>query len=156
MNSNIILLWFCILLVFIAICRVFVIKLEKPQDYMKKAHYMVMMFGAYLYANKVLESALQKFTDLTEEEISFLNFQIGINLVQKRKYNDSINYFEKSISFIQSSNIPYNKAYALMIKAYLNVGKKEKAREIYRNLRKKEKYDIKFEKLSVLEKELFN
>lgn len=143
----------CFVFLGFAIFRGVFVKLNSPYDYMKKSRNIVAMFRAYDYANKLLEEALQKF-DLTDEEFSFINFQIGTNYYQKKQYKEAILYFDKAWDFLEKENIPYSKAYEFMIKANIYIGDKEKARKIYKSLRKKEVYDLGFTKLHYLEKDL--
>lgn len=146
---------FCFIILAIAIYRGLTIKLNTPYDYMKKSRNMVSMFRAYDYANKLLEEALQKFDNLADEEEAFINFQIGTNHYQKKRYKEAVLYFDKAWNFLEKENIPYSKAYEFMIKANLNIGEREKAGKIYKALRKKEVYDLGFAKLQHLEKDIW-
>lgn len=143
------------IIIIIAFLKAFSNKLTTPYDYMKRSNYMVSFFRSHTLAIKILEEALSKFSNLTDEERSFINFQIGVNYHHKRKYNEAVKYFEKAWPYLKSSKIPFNKMYACIVVSYYNIGEKEKAREIYHFLRKKELYDINFIKLSYLENSIF-
>ena len=72
----------------------------------------------------------KKELDLSEEEKSFINFQIGVNYYYKKKYEKAIEYFEVAWPYLKKAKIPYNKIYASIVVSYYDVGEKEKAREI--------------------------
>ncbi len=133
----------------------FIIKPQTPQDYMKKANYAVSLFKARNYANKILTEALEKFENLTEEERAFLHFQKGINDYMKRDNVSAVKNFDIAWPFLKKAKIPFSKIYASIVVANYNVGKKDKAREIYHHLMQKSKYDPRFSSLGYLEMKIF-
>lgn len=138
-----------------SIYKTFFMKLQTPQDYVKKANYAVGFFKARNYANKVLYEALDRFDTMSEEERSFIHFHIGLNLYQKRKNEEAVKHFDLAWPYLKKAKIPYNRIYAALVAANYNIGKKDKAREIYHHLISKEKYDPRFSSLQYLEKSIF-
>lgn len=146
---------FCGSMVLRSIYKTFFAKVETPRDYMKKANYAASFFRMRSYANKVLFDALDRFEHLTDEERSFIHFQIGINLYQQRKNEEAVKHFDIAWPYLNKAKIPYNKIYASIVVANYNVGNKDKAREIYHYLLAKRKYDPRFEALGYLESSIF-
>lgn len=138
-----------------SIYKTFFSKLETPQDYMKRANYAVSFFRMRNYANKVLLSALDAFDDLSEEERSFIHFQLGVNYYQQRKNEEAVKHFDIAWPYIKKAKIPYNRIYASIVVANYNIGNKDRAREIYHYLLSKEKYDPRFGALNYLESRIF-
>ncbi|MDO5095349.1 MAG: hypothetical protein Q4D65_02215 [Peptostreptococcaceae bacterium] len=146
---------FCGIMLLRSIQKAFFTKLEQPSDYMKRANYAVSFFKARNYANNLLQKALDRFDNLTEEELSFIHFQMGYNYFDKRNFEQAAKHFELSWPFLKKAKISYNKGYASLVVAFYNIGQKEKAREIYHYLRKKESYDPRFAALEYLERSIF-
>lgn len=152
--------FFALLYAFIGIMAVrciyisFFTKPIAPQEYMKKANYAVSLFKARRYANRVLLEALS-LENLTEEEKAFIHFQRGFNHYMMRNNAEAVKDFEAAWPFLKKSRIPFNKAYASIVVAYYNVGKKDKAREIYHYLLQKSGYDSRFTSLQYLETRIF-
>lgn len=130
-------------------------KLEKPMDYVQKANYLTTFYKMRTQAIKTLNSALNNFENLTDEEYSFINFQIGVNYYYKKKYSEAVKYFDIAWPFLKKAKIPFNKIYATIVVANYDVGNKEKAREIYHFLMQKQKYDPRFESFAYLENSIF-
>lgn len=135
--------------------KTFFMKLDSPMDYVKKANYLTSFYKMRSLAIRTLEEALEKCDFLTEEEESFINFQIGVNYYYKKKYSEAIKYYEKAWPYLKKAKIPYNKVYASIVVTYYDTGNKEKAREIYHYLIKKDRYDPRFASLSYLENSIF-
>lgn len=135
--------------------KTFFMKLETPMDYVKKANYLTSYYKLRNMAIRTLEDALVRFENLSDEEKSFINFQIGVNYYYKKKYHKAIQYYELSWPYLKKAKIPYNKIYASIVVAYYDTGNKEKAREIYHFLIGKEKYDPRFVALTYLENSIF-
>ena len=93
--------------------------------------------------------------DLNSEEKTSALFQIGVQYHFKKDYNKAVEYFDQVWDYIRKSKVPYEKMLACIIVSNYNIGKKEKAREIYHALRIKERYDPRFEQLSYLESTIF-
>lgn len=146
---------FCAVMVARSIYKAFFAKLETPNDYMNRANYAVSFFRARNYAIKLLEKGLVSIDKLTDEENSFMHFQIGINLYAKRKFNEAAKHFDIAWPYLKKSKIPYNKIYASIVATYYNIGQKDKAREVYHYLMQKEKYDPRFGALQYLENSIF-
>lgn len=130
-------------------------RLNSPQDYIKKAYYLTNYYRMRSLSTKTLEDALRVFPTMSEEERSFIEFQIGVNYHKKRKLDLAIQHYEKAWPFLKKAKIPFSKVYASIVVAYYDVGEKEKAREIYHFLMQKEKYDPRFAALSYLESSIF-
>lgn len=135
--------------------KTFMVKPDTAMDYMTKANYLTSFYKMRGLAIKTLQEALNRFDNLSEEEKSFINFQIGVNYYYKKKYEKAIEYFEVAWPYLKKAKIPYNKIYASIVVAYYDVGEKEKAREMYHYLKNKEKYDPRFGALSYLENSIF-
>ncbi len=146
---------FCAAMVARSLYKAFFIKAETPSDYMKKAHYAVSFFKARRYSINLLQKALDTFDNLTEEEYSYIHFQIGLNQYYQKKFETAAVTFDKAWPFLKKSKIPYSRAYAAIVVSNYNIGKKEKAREIYHYLIKKQSYDPKFADLQYLEQRIF-
>ena len=130
-------------------------KLEKPMDYVQKANYLTTFYKMRSQAIKTLNRALIDFDHLTDEEYSFINFQIGVNYYNKKKYVEAVKYFDLAWPFLKKAKIPFNKIYASIVVANYDIGNKEKAREIYHFLIQKQKYDSRFASLAYLESSIF-
>ena len=130
-------------------------KLNTPMDYVQKANYLTAFYKMRGQAIKTLQSALDNFDELTDEENSFIHFQIGVNYFYKKKYTEAVKYFDIAWPFLKKAKIPFNKIYASIVVANFDIGNKEKAREIYHFLLNKQKYDPRFASLSYLENSIF-
>lgn len=145
---------FSIYLIARAVYKAFFTKLKTFDDYQKRAAHNVSYFRSRKRAIKTMEEAMEKL-ELTKEQKTAVIFQIGVHYHYMRDYKKAVEYFDQVWGEIKKSRNPYEKMLACIIVSNYNVGNKEKAREIYHYLRKKESYDPRFEQLSYLESTIF-
>lgn len=158
-NNNqwffVILYIFCAWMLIRSIYKAFFLKLETVDDYMKRAHYAVSFFKARNYALRLLQKALSVFPDVSAQEFAFIHFQIGYLYFEKKDFEKAVEHFDLAWPFLKKSKLSYSRAYAALVVANYNVGNKEKAREWYHYLRRKEQSDPRFQGLSYLERSIF-
>lgn len=141
-------------LLFRAIYTAFFTKLVTFEDYQKRSFHYISYFKARKKAIDILEKTLRDF-DLNNEQKNSVLFQIGVQYHYKKDYNKAVEYFDQSWNYIKKSKVPYEKMLACIVVANYNLGKKDKAREIYHILKSKVKYDPRYNELSYLENTIF-
>lgn len=137
-----------------AVYKAFFTKLKTFDDYQKRSAHYISYFRSRKKAIKIMELAMQNL-ELNKEQTTSALFQIGVHYHYMRDYKKALEYFDKVWGDIKKSKNPYEKMLACIVVSNYNVGNKEKAREIYHHLRKKESYDPRFEQLSYLEGTIF-
>lgn len=125
--------------------------LNTIEDYHQRAFaYETILLSKRLSIN-FLKKGLQD-ERLTQIEKASIKLRLGILYYRLRDYQQSVDYFEMIINYIKKGKFPYTRNLSAIVLSYYNLGKKEKARELYHYLLAKESYDMNFSKLRYLDR----